>query len=731
MKKCLSIVLSCAMVLSMIICVTFATPVIASAASGNIIQNGDFESGSEGWATPNCTVLTDEGAYSGNTYVRLGGYTWYRLEQVVNVEKNTDYKLSFYAKGEVKATCRVTPDNNFDSTNGLLSKDFNELSDWKRIVTTFNSGDNETVHLWFDPSGSPNPLEGKPETAEENRMLIDNVKIEKLELNNGLIYNGGFEAGAAGWNMTNSGQTPVCTNDADYPAYSGDSCLRLAGYRSHKTDAYVYQELNVEPNKDYFVKFYAKGLKRAICQIVNEPGFQYEQDLITEDGNKPSNSCIATLGRFGWTEGEWREYSFTFNSGDNTKLYIQFDFLTANLWDGVNFTPADYMTIDDVSVIEIYNGLVYNGDLEAKNSGWADANCNFITGDDAYSGNTYARLMGYTWSRLKQVINVEKNTDYKISFYAKGKTKANCLISATDGWAFTGLVSKDFENLSDWTRIVATFNSGDNEKIYLWFDPTGSPSPLEGKPETAAENRMSVDNIKIEKLELNNGLIYNGGFEAGAVGWTVCNETEICTNVSDYPAHSGDSCLRLAKFRSNQCEVYVFQELTVKPNTEYGVSFYAKGNNYSVCQIVNEPGFQYGDSVNTTPVNSCIARADKDGTGQFGNTESKWSKVTLKFNSGDNTKLYIQFDFSAANAWDGYIYNNFTPTDYMTIDDVSVFTLGDLNSDGDVDLKDLIKMKKYLAKSDNDVSFTDADIDLNGKIDAEDLPLIRKMLLNK
>ena len=58
-----------------------------------------------------------------------------------------------------------------------------------------------------------------------------------------------------------------------------------------------------------------------------------------------------------------------------------------------------------------------------------------------------------------------------------------------------------------------------------------------------------------------------------------------------------------------------------------------------------------------------------------------------------------------------------------------VFGLVDVNSDGEMNVKDLINLKKQLANPDEDISGPAADVDCSGTVDVLNLTQLKKILL--
>lgn len=64
----------------------------------------------------------------------------------------------------------------------------------------------------------------------------------------------------------------------------------------------------------------------------------------------------------------------------------------------------------------------------------------------------------------------------------------------------------------------------------------------------------------------------------------------------------------------------------------------------------------------------------------------------------------------------------------VVTDGTSFYSLGDVNKDNSIDIKDLVRIKKNLATG-YELLTAAADIDGNGKVDASDLTAVRKYLI--
>ncbi len=63
-------------------------------------------------------------------------------------------------------------------------------------------------------------------------------------------------------------------------------------------------------------------------------------------------------------------------------------------------------------------------------------------------------------------------------------------------------------------------------------------------------------------------------------------------------------------------------------------------------------------------------------------------------------------------------------------DEVEEIVYGDCNSDGDVNVKDVLALRKYLAKWDVQINMDAADVNVDGKVDTLDVLRLRKFLAN-
>ena len=74
---------------------------------------------------------------------------------------------------------------------------------------------------------------------------------------------------------------------------------------------------------------------------------------------------------------------------------------------------------------------------------------------------------------------------------------------------------------------------------------------------------------------------------------------------------------------------------------------------------------------------------------------------------------------------------NVTGVDDGEISFATDYVVGDVNSDGVTNLKDLVRIKKHIAQTEYNINKLAANINGDSAINSEDLILMRQILLNK
>ena len=299
-----------------------------------------------------------------------------------------------------------------------------------------------------------------------------------------LIKNGSFEYGKLGWGarynrIDTLGDEYITTTEV----HSGSYAATATAYN------YVSTVFNAKPNTDYVISFWVKSTGNMQFRLSDGATAEVPWDSVTAVNGMGNKEISA--------KSNWTKQTIRFNSGDITtgKIGVIFRGATSN----------GTIYVDDVEVIKnpYSDKLLLNGDLEAGNYGYdlsenwggrysykggLDGH-NLIVDNESYDGKYSVKStngMGY----VATYFTPEKNTDYTLTFYAKG------------GWSEVNVYSGAYQNCEigsdaiplakhnfgsgDWKKITLPFNSGDAETITLSFRAT-------------TESPLYVDNVQVEK----------------------------------------------------------------------------------------------------------------------------------------------------------------------------------------------------------------------------------------
>lgn len=294
--------------------------------------------------------------------------------------------------------------------------------------------------------------------------------------------------------------------------------------------------------------------------------------------------------------------------------------------------------------------------------------------DDAHNGNYAIKIVNNGDDKmavLKQTVAVTPDTDYMLTFWVKfdSNTAKN-----TENDAYYKVNNTDIADIAvdtEWTQYVYSFNSGDKETAIIEF--------------VSKYSDFVIDDISLTATTA--GIIVNGDFENGsAIGW----RGDIA---ADTTVANGQYSAKVNGTASYTCGTVA--------NTVYMVTFKAYR-----ADLANDFGLSIlsgtGDALYTT-----ATQLNNLDSGEF---------VTVKavFKSAvDTAKIVIA---SNGDIW----VDDFTIAEYEAD--------GDANLDGEINLKDLVRMKKYAVEliTNNKLA---GDIDADGDVDSVDLSAFRGELI--
>ena len=563
--------------------------------SDNLIKNGGFEDGFANWkkTTSGSYQIVTTPINSGEKALKQSTFTNNsKIWQAVNVEPNTRYQISFaytFLKGSSTsswlkwAVCDATNDSQAgfnpvtDSAEGFIVGKSHKIedTDWNNVVVTVDSGNFKRLAVVF-------------QTASSNLVYFDDVVIKKVNVPaniESVLQNPGFESGTNYWEQ--STETSVFFKGSI--ASSGAGSLKMS---EHTYYPKISQTFKVEKGEKYIAIFSSYGKMGSSMWAVTKAFDKDGNPVVSVEANikdaqtgiqKPSENYI-TGGTIGASDNWKTVISDIFVPGEDDTYRITFQ---------AHGCTKDAAFIDDVIIFKINDdgSKLVNGDFSMGEIAWAYDSEGFEFSNENYGADGYGMnvLAGFH-KTLTQSFKTEKNTNYEISFYYKGKfsneTSAYC-VSKDGTFEFeSALLKGKLENKDEWTKCSFVVNSGKYSSLYLVF-------------QTMMDSQYYIDNIKITQTDKSveaaesivrpyfvdhhnstpyndypyitedkNNLFSDGGFESGK------NFSGKGTNVlSDSTAFKGESYLH---FEAGDTEKLAYITIPVKRNTTYYATLFVR-----------------------------------------------------------------------------------------------------------------------------------------------------------
>ena len=591
MKKALALLASLLLLCSL---VPVGALLAANADDNNIVVNGDFENGSNGWNMSSYATIVDT-AHAGNGALKLENPSAWgeAATQIVNVDSNTEYTVIWYSK-------RVSGTGAFDlfimNNNGYANLDregpnwMNETSgNWVKNQCVVKTGTATQVMLKFSC-----------EVPNAGVILVDDLTMVKkggstpepdlpgsdtvlsLDFNDGSVN--GFSGGAS---VVADG--PDGSNCLKWTAAGNWGCTEKAG-------------VIVKPNTDYTATFMVKA------SVAGSMGITIQNGDWGAWLNCPAFAVTT----------EWKKVVYTFNTATypNASGAILFKFQDVG--------QAMDLYIDDLVIVEGTGTpdepdnppevTVANGDFETGDeTGWQIHQSTAIEAGAAHDGSYGAHLKGVGgWGgMLNQAITVTAGSSYELTFWIKVNANGVNMQLKDGGETGSNLVGDwfDVSGAGDWTekKYIVTPTT---EVLFINFCGAGN-----GTAEDAYVDSFTITELKEASFD---GYITNGDFETGKIdGWE--NLWGSCS-VEIVGGRNGGSALKLS---CNQWQLFR-QIVEVEPNTDYVVHAYSK------------------DAANMALIaKTCPADQNIPGANVSFASGSGWSKTTMEFNSGNTNQIYL------------------------------------------------------------------------------------------
>ena len=683
-SRLLAVVLTLAMVLSFAGALPLGITAFADDPSfDGYIYNGDFETGTASPWKMNSGSSIVEGGHDGSGYaIRVAGGKWSSTSQVVNVEPDTDYRLTGWVKR----------DDAGSGTHYLYAKgaDGESISSINGTHNWFNYTDADWVkHVWEFNSGSLTQIKVYMMVASDDGVfLYDDVTLAPLPKPSfdGFIYNGDFEvnSGNVRWTIPKGGS--IVEGGRNGSAYAA----RLAASASGKQWEHFTQTVTVKAYTDYRLSGWVKR------EAGTGAHYLYAQGTNSEK----INAINGTKQWFVYNDADWVYHKWEFNSGELTqiKIYMMIE------------DPDSVFLYDDITLKELptpnFDGYIYNGDFETGDEAhWTlPKGASIVAG--GHDGSDFcaklaASAPGKQWEHIKQTIAVEPNSDYRLTGWVKRVSGSGAHYLYAQGPANEKLTQLNdthqwftYAN-EDWVQHIWEFNSAsfDSITIYMMIEDPDSV--------------FLYDDVTLEKLATasSDGYITNGDFETGVgSGWIINSTSSIVEGGRNGSGHA----LKIEGSAGKN----VKQAVKVDGMTDYVLTVRVK----RVSGTGAHKFFvQNGDNV---------IESLNGYDGAFNDTEDEWVEHTYEFNSGKTTQITVFLQ--VVDGASVFLYDDVTMAP-LTGPDYSHVLKGDTDLDGDLDKNDVTLLQRHL---DGEITLEGeaayaADMNYDGAITAEDLALLR------
>ena len=615
----------------LMLCSLIPAGALVSAEAGNMIENGDFETGSfdtgweKSWYAPSiATDIVHGGSYAMKTANTTSQYQTMIKSKAITVEANTDYTVSFWYYYDGTATDAgayvfIKGNGSTDIKNVVTAS---PTTEWKQATVEFNSGSYTSVTLFF---------QNKTANAGGN-FYFDDVVMTKVggdepdpepQYAVNRITNGDFEANADGWDIKVTNAEVI-----DDPTASGQGKVMKTLETTNGETVMFQQVVSLEANTDYVLKFkmycYSTNTNAVLYMRLGNgdiiPNFDGVEGLAYAD--KSSSSTARVRLNVQENTGKWVDVVIPFNSGSNTSTTIGFANYRENegkyYFDDVTLYKEGEEPAPEPEPEPDDGNLITNGDFEANADGWDVKVTNAEVIDDptgAGQGKVMKTLETTNGETVmfQQAVSLEANTDYVLRF------KMYCYSTATNAVLYmrlgNGDIVPDFdgveglayadksssstarvrlnvqENTGKWVDVVIPFNSGsntsttigfanyrENEGKYYFDDVTlykkGEEPEPEPEPEPWTPGEVPV---------VPNNAVKNGNFESGQMtNWTYYYDTEASADA----AYTGSYGAILSG--ETAWSALMNQTIPVEQGVLYDVTFWAKAVEGSIKYYVED-----------------------------------------------------------------------------------------------------------------------------------------------
>ncbi len=616
-------------IISMILAViiTAATTGILSIGVTNpteLITNGDFEAGAEGWSVIGTCQAFPTTDYAHNGAKSMMIFPWQQgVETDVSLESGKEYKLSFWRYGSLSGSTVAVASSwsAYCSGGDILPIKYSTADEgWKYYEYTFTSTKSGTATIYvgnefvnaksyFDEF-SLKEYSNEEQNTDKDELIADSG-FEKEFVNSSDI--------AKGWVL----RFGASLSTTSYQSGKQSLCL-------DESATGVVTEFPVVTGTSYSLVFYHKG------------GAGATVDIASTDANHNTTPDVLKKVTVK-NDSLYTKYSadFTATITGNVVLYIE------------NSTATSKSYFDNVSIkikkIVSDNEYITNGGFETGDlTGWSK-----IAGDSSVSKNyrnsgEYALYMNPWIMGDSTVVALEKDTSYDLVFYHYGLASGATVAIASSWSSYTTspdiLTKKVIGSDAEWKKYVYTFTSPITGSATIYIDNQVN-APAYFDDFSLKEHDSSIEEEPGEQEQIDEDeIIADSGFEKpftndDTKGWQmISNSRLVGTNCFE-----GFQALELQSWSQG-----VHTSFNLEKDKEYELTFYHKGVAGSVIDIATTWGAHSG-----TPDILQKTTIEADAT---------YKKYTIIFVSSKTTlaTLYIESQVGGLSYFDN-VSLKFTP----------------------------------------------------------------------
>ena len=437
------------------------------------------------------------------------------------------------------------------------------------------------------------------------------------------VYSADFESGLGTWKSGDATNAPV---EAATPPIANPNGGSLALKQTITNGKYPFMvdgtPLTLEANTDYVMSFdtLATNAKWPVQALIGT--------------NSWFSTTVATSDVYSDTSAtEWKTYSFEFNSGSNTKVYV-----------GVKCTWTNTtLYFDNIKIVKKSASEPEGGETTSTpilekdwNNGEVGFNGGSVVAEGPDGSNCFKWDAAGNWSSTSITVSpVETGEQYVVSFKAKAASASSVFLTFQDtAWYDNNYFNETVNVTTEWKEYSVTTDIGrycKNGSIYVKFQDTG------------AANTFYVDDLTISKVVepeggddvIENNLVKNGDFELGNTSsWSVYNGT----TVTEDAAMNGTYGLHC---KGNNWAGIANQTITVTNGQAYKFSFWYYINS------TDGTGFNYKLAGTSSGTNY---------KAYWPNNAGEWTKIEFEFLATDDSAVLFNLSgYNGSSAPDFYI----------------------------------------------------------------------------